>query len=164
MIIANIDEAEIADEQYRNNESFQKLVQRFGEESVIPISAKLAYDLSQLNDEEAEEMAHMMGLKEPALKTVIQKTYDNLGLITFFTCGPSEVHAWPIERGTNVRKAAGEIHSDLERGFICAEVYSCDDIFTYQSLPALKDAGKIRREGENYIVQDGDIIEVKFNV
>jgi len=164
MIVANLDEQEIADEAYRNNTAFQQLIERFGEDTVIPVSAKLAYDLSQLSEDDAEEMSHMMGLKEPALNTVIQKTYDNLGLITFFTCGPSEVHAWPIQKGTHVRQAAGKIHSDLERGFICAELYSCNDIFEHQSVSSLKDAGKIRREGENYVVKDGDIIEVKFNV
>ena len=164
LIIANIDEGEIADEAYKDNPAFKQLKERFGEERVIAVSAKLAYELSQLSHEEAEEMAHMMGLKEPALDSVIQKTYDHLGLITFFTCGPTEVHAWPIERGTNVRQAAGTIHSDLERGFICAEVYHYADIKEYKTLSALKDAGKIRKEGENYTVQDGDIINVKFNV
>jgi len=164
IIIANLDESEMADQQYQHNTAYQQLIQRFGTDNVIPISAKLAYDISQLEQDDAESIAHMMGMEETALETVIQTTYTRLGLITFFTCGPQEVHAWPAPQGISIRKAAGKIHSDLERGFICAEVYSCQDIFEHQSLASLKEAGKIRREGEQYTVQDGDIIEVKFNV
>ncbi len=90
--------------------------------------------------------------------------YKNLGLITFFTCGPKEAHAWPIPVGTTARKAAGEIHSDLERGFICAEVFNCQDLFHAGSEAALKDSGKLRREGQDYLVHDGDLMEIKFAV
>jgi ribosome-binding ATPase YchF (GTP1/OBG family) len=85
-------------------------------------------------------------------------------LITFFTCGPQEIHAWPIKQGMPIRKAAGEIHSDLERGFICAEIFNCQDLFTLGSEAKLRDTGKIRTEGQDYIVQDGDVVLVKFNV
>ena len=87
-----------------------------------------------------------------------------MGLITFFTCGPQEIHAWPIKQGTTIRKAAGEIHSDLERVFICAEVFNIQDLFTYGSEVKMKEMGKMRTEGQDYLVRDGDIINVKFNV
>ena len=109
-------------------------------------------------------MMEMLNIKESGLSAIIRKTYEQLGLITFFTCGPKEIHAWPIKQGTTVRHAAGEIHSDLERGFICAEVFNCQDLFAAGSEVKLKDQGKIRREGQDYIVQDGDILSIKFNV
>jgi GTP-binding protein YchF len=164
LIIANIAEDEVADDGYLKNSHYQTLVTSFGQDRVIPVSAKLEHELSQLSEEEAADMANMMGLKERGLKTIIKKTYTNLGLITFFTCGPQEIHAWPISQGKTVRKAAGEIHSDLERGFICAEIFNCQDLFNLGSEAKLRDNGKIRTEGQDYIVQDGDVIVVKFNV
>jgi ribosome-binding ATPase len=106
----------------------------------------------------------MLGIPQPGLSTIIQKTYEHLGLITFFTCGPKEIHAWPIKQGTAVRKAAGEIHSDLERGFICADVFNTKDILELKTEVKLREKGKIRTEGQDYIVEDGDIINIKFNV
>jgi len=85
-------------------------------------------------------------------------------LITFFTCGPQEAHAWSIKRGTKAPEAAGEIHSDLQRGFICAEVFNCADLFEIGSEVKLKDLGKIRREGQEYLVHDGDVVLIRFNV
>jgi ribosome-binding ATPase len=164
LVIANIAEHEVQHDAYKNNPHYQALVQKFGAEKVIPVSAKLEYELSQLDQNEAADMAAMMGLKNPGLHTIIEKTYKHLGLITFFTCGPKEIHAWPIRKGINIRKASGEIHSDLERGFICAEIFNCDDLFTLGTIAAIKDVGKMRTEGQNYIVQDGDIVNIKFNV
>lgn len=164
LIIANIAEDEIENDAYKNNQHYKALVETFGPNRVIPVSAKIAYELSQLNHEDAQEMMSMIGLKESSLDTIIRKTYDHLGLITFFTCGPKEIHAWPITRGLTIRKAAGEIHSDLERGFICAEVFNCKDLFDLGTLTKVKDSGKMRTEGQDYLVHDGDIINVKFNV
>jgi GTP-binding protein YchF len=164
LIIANISEQEVANDAYLTNPYYQRLVDRFGSDSVIPLSVKLEYELSQMGPEEASEIANMMGLKEPQLGKVIQQTYKHLGLITFFTCGPKEIHAWPLQIGTTVRKAAGEIHSDLEKGFICADVFNCNDLFTYKSEAKLKEAGKLRTEGQDYKVQDGDVLNIKFNV
>ncbi len=162
LIIANIAEAEI--ESYASNQYYQKLVAHFGTDRVIPVSAKIEQELAQLNDEEANEMMTMLGLKERSLDTIIRKTYENLGLMTFFTCGPQEIHAWPIKVNTSVRKASGEIHSDLERGFICADVFNCQDLFSLGTIAKVKEQGKMRTEGQDYIVRDGDIINVKFNV
>jgi GTP-binding protein YchF len=164
LIIANVAEDEIADNAYQQNKNYQALVKRFGVESVIPVSARLEFELSVLPEAEREEMANMMGVTQSGLQAIIEKTYAHLGLITFFTCGPKEIHAWPINKGINVRKAAGEIHSDLERGFICAEVFNTKDLFELGSEAKVKESGKMRTEGQDYIVQDGDILNIKFNV
>ena len=164
LIIANIAEHELDNNAYEQNPHYQALVDSFGAERVIPISVRVEYELSQLPEEETKEMMEMYGLKEPTLNTIIRQSYAHLGLITFFTCGPKEIHAWPIPLGTTARKAAGEIHSDLERGFICAEVFNCQDLFAAGTESKLKDTGKIRREGQDYLVHDGDIMEIRFNV
>ncbi len=164
LIIANVSENDIADDAYVNNPHFQTLVKHFGAEKIIPVCAKLEYELSLLAPEEAAGMAEMMGLKRRGLPMIIERTYQALGLITFFTCGPQEIHAWSIRKGTTVRKAGGEIHSDIERGFICAEVYNTEDLIRLGSEVKVKEAGKMRIEGADYIVKDGDIIHVRFNV
>lgn len=162
LVIANIAEGEL--ETYQQNKYYQMVVQKFGQDIVIPVCAKVEHELSQLTDEEADEMMGMLGLHERSLHVIIKKTYDHLDLITFFTCGPKEIHAWPIKKGITIRAAAGEIHSDLERGFIKGEVFNCNDLFTAGSINKLKEAGKMRTEGQDYIVEDGDIILVRFNV
>jgi len=164
IIIANTAENEIENDAYKNNPHYQALIKKFGPERVIPVSARLECELSQLSDQEAQEIMDLAGITERSLAKVIRKSYEHLGLITFFTCGPKEAHAWPIKNGLTVRQAAGEIHSDLQRGFICADVFNCTDLFEYKTENALKEKGKIRREGQSYIMQDGDLINVKFNV
>lgn len=164
IIIANISEDEINDQLYLQNKNYQKLVEKFGAENVIPVSAKLESELSQLSDTEALELATMYGLQTRGISQIISKTYKELGLITFFTCGPKEIHSWPIPQGTTVRKAAGSIHSDLEKGFICAEVFNCQDIFEFKTEAKLRTVGKLRTEGQDYIVKDGDVLNIKFNV
>jgi GTP-binding protein YchF len=161
LIIANIAENDI--EQGENNPAVQTLIAKFGKERVIVVCAKIEQELSQLDHEEAAELMGMYGLQKPSLDLIIQKTYANLGLITFFTCGPKEIHAWPIKNGTKIRNAAGEIHSDLERGFICAEIFNCTDLFSTKSIAKLKETGKVRTEGQDYLVQDGDIVLVRFS-
>jgi len=113
---------------------------------------------------EADEFMEIMGITQTGLDAIIKKTYDNLGLITFFTCGPKEIHAWPVRKGVTIRQAAGEIHSDLERGFISSETFGYDDIMMHKTEPAIKTAGKMRIEGQGYLVQDGDIVHIRFNV
>lgn len=164
LIIANVAEQELDGQAYKNNKHYQALITHFGADRVIPVSAKVEGELSQLEPEEAAEMMGMLGITEPSLDVIIRRTYENLGLITFFTCGPKEIHAWPIKKGVTIRKAAGEIHSDLERGFICAEVFNCADLFATGSVAKVKELGKFRTEGSEYIVKDGDIINVRFNV
>jgi GTP-binding protein YchF len=162
LVIANISESDI--ETYEDNPHYQKVVKFFGPNIVIPICVKTELEIAQLSPPEATEMMDMLGIERSGLDTIILKSYSNLGLITFFTCGPKEAHAWPIHKGISVRKAAGEIHTDLERGFICAEVFNCKDIFELGSETKLKDQGKIRTEGQDYIVQDGDLLNIRFNV
>ena len=152
LVVANIAESDI--ETYKNNPHYQKIVDFFGQQNVIPICVKTESEIAQLGAQEAAEMMAMLGMERSGLDTIILKSYDNLGLITFFT----------IHKGITVRKAAGEIHSDLERGFICAEVFNCKDIFELGSEVKLKDQGKIRTEGQDYIVQDGDLLNIRFNV
>lgn len=164
LIVANIGEADIAHNHYEQNPSFQVLVNAFGAERVIPVCARLEAELAQLEPAEADNMARMMGLERRGTDAVIAAAYTHLGLITFFTCGPQEIHAWPIKKGITIRAAAGEIHSDLERGFICADVFNYADLIEYGSEAKLRTAGKLRTEGQDYIVRDGDIIHVKFNV
>lgn len=164
LIIANVSEQMLEDNAYKSVPAYMQLIKTFGQASVIPISAKLEYEVSQLSDEEAAIIMGMYNLTDRGLDTIIQLTYRNLGLITFFTCGPKEAHAWPIRKGVTVRKAAGEIHSDLERGFICAEVYNIKDLRIGGSEQKLRETGKIRTEGQDYVVQDGDILNIKFNV
>ena len=162
LIIANLSEHEIDD--YANNKFYKELIAKFGGDRIIPISAKIEFELSQLNEEEAQDMMSLIGIKQRGLDNIIKKSYHNLGLITFFTCGPKEIHAWPIKKNTRIRDAAGEIHSDLQKGFICAEVYNCEDLFKSGAFGALKESGKLRTEGQDYIVQDGDIVNIRFNV
>ncbi len=161
LIIANISEQDLSN--ITDNEFVQALNKRFGSEKVLPICVKIEQELSQLEHNDATELMGLYGLCEPSLDIIIRKTYHNLGLITFFTCGPQEIHAWPIKHGTTIRKAAGEIHSDLERGFICAEVFNSQDLFENKSILALKESGKVRTEGQDYIVRDGDIVLVRFS-
>jgi len=162
LIIANLSEHEL--DSYQDNQHYQALVNKFGKDRIIPICVKIEYELSQMQPEETKELMDMLGLQEPGLNTIIHKTYERLGLIAFFTCGPKEIHAWPIKKDTTARHAAGEIHSDLERGFISAETFNYADLIALGSEAKIKEQGKLRREGQDYIVQDGDIIHVRFNV
>jgi len=162
LIVANIGENDI--DNPNNNPHVQKLQATFGKDCIIPACIRTEYELSQLEPDQAAEMMEMLNLQETALTKLIQKSFENLGLITFFTCGPQEIHAWPIEKGMTIRQAAGEIHSDLQRGFICAEVFSYEAIAQHGTIAKLKDVGKFRTEGQDYLMQDGDIINIKFNV
>lgn len=164
MVVANVSEDELSGDAYLQNPYFQKLVEKFGRDQVVAASAKIERELGQLDEAERAEMMSMLGITHRGLDNIIQAAYRELGLITFFTCGPQEIHAWPIKDGTTIRAAAGEIHSDLERGFICADVIGYDDIKKAGSLAKARDAGTLRTEGQHYIVRNGDIINVKFAV
>ncbi|MFC1894589.1 redox-regulated ATPase YchF [Candidatus Dependentiae bacterium] len=164
LIIANISEDDLQNNEYKNNQHYQTLVEKFGSNKVIPISAKIESELSQLSETEKSEMMSDLNIEGSGLNEIIKKAYQNLGLINFFTCGPQEIHSWSIPQNTNIVQAAGTIHSDMERGFICAEVYDCKDIFELKTEAALKNIGKIRTEGKDYTVHDGDILLIRFNV
>jgi len=164
LIIANVAEEELESNEFEKNVHYQAIVKKFGPERVIPVCAKAEYELSQMSDQDADDMMAVIGISEPSLHAIIRKSYEHLGLITFFTCGPKETHAWSISKGMTVKSAGGEIHSDLERGFICAEIFNSQDLLEHGNEAKLKSLGKIRREGASYKVQDGDIILIKFNV
>ena len=131
---------------------------------VLPICAELEAEISSLDKEEKEMFLSDIGVDEGGLDLLIQRSYDLLGLMSFLTAGKPEVRAWTIKKGTKAPKAAGKIHSDIERGFIRAEVVSFDDLMALGSMQAAKENGKIRSEGKDYIMQDGDIVLFRFNV
>jgi len=137
-----------------------------GEDSlaVFSISAKLENELSKIPAEERQTFLEEFGLKESASVRLIKHIYKQLGFISFLTMGEDEVRAWPIKNGTAASEAAGKIHSDIEKGFIRAEVISYDDFTKYNSEAECKKAGKFRLEGKEYAVKDGDIISFRFNV
>lgn len=130
----------------------------------VMISAKIEEELSELSDEEKQEFLNELGIKESGLDKLIRLSYDLLGLATYFTAGEKEVRAWTFKKGMNAQECAGIIHSDFARGFIRAEVTSYDDLMMYKSMVKVKEAGKMRLEGKEYIVEDGDIILFRFNV
>ncbi len=164
LIIANMSEDDMQGQNYKTNQNYQMLVEKFGQDCIIPVCAKIEEELAQLPDTEKTEMLESLEIEGSGLNDIIKKTYSNLGLITFFTSGPKEAHSWTVKKDTKIPQAAGEIHSDMQRGFICTEVYSCYDLFELKSETALKNVGKIRTEGKNYIVQDGDVVLIRFNV
>jgi len=131
---------------------------------VVVISAAIEAEIMRLPQEERGEFVESLGLHEPGLHKVIRTGYQTLDLITYFTAGEPEVHAWTIRRGTKAPQAAGKIHSDFERGFIRAEVMKCEDLFELGSEQAVKAAGRLAIEGKEYVVQDGDIMHFRFNV
>lgn len=130
----------------------------------IMISSAMEAEISQLPIEERDEFLKSMGTDEPGLNRLIREAYSLLGLNTYFTAGEKEVRAWTIKSGTKAPQAAGVIHSDFEKGFIRAETYHCDDLFNMKSEQAVKEAGKYRLEGKEYVVKDGDVLFFRFNV
>ncbi len=162
LYVANVDEAGIA----AGNEWTAQVEKRAAEEGseVVRICGAMESEIAQLEPAERAEFLAEIGLEEPGLTRLIHAAYRLLGLITYFTSGVQEVRAWTIKRGTKAPGAAGVIHSDFERGFIKADCYSCEDLFTYGSEQAVKEKGLLRSEGKEYVVKDGDILFFKFNV
>ena len=162
--VANVSDADYAD---LENCKYLKVVEEIAKSEkaqVIPISCEIEYELSALPKEERVEFLATLGATESGLDKVIKSVYKLLNLSTFFTCGEDECRAWTFKNGMLAPQCAGIIHSDFERGFIKAEIYSFKDIFEYKSEAALKEAGKLRIEGKNYVMQDGDCVFFKFNV
>lgn len=164
LYIANVSENEI--ENPDENENVKKVKQYAKTENaeVIPLCVKLEEELSTLDKEDKIEMLHELGLEESGLDKVIKASYKLLGLMSFLTAGEPEVRAWTIKIGTKAPKAAGKIHSDIERGFIRAEVVSYEDLIREGSMNAVKEKGLMRLEGKDYTMQDGDIVLFRFNV
>jgi len=131
---------------------------------VVPVCAKIESELAQMEGAEQQEMLEALGLKEPALAAVAHATYHLLGLQSYFTAGEKEVRAWTVPIGATAPQAAGVIHTDFERGFIRAEIYSIEDLEKYKSEKGIKEAGKMRVEGKDYVMKDGDVCHFLFNV
>ena len=131
---------------------------------VLPICARTEQELCELDDEDRAMFLEELGLKESGLARLIKCSYSLLGLISFLTCGSDEVRAWTITRGTKAPQAAGKIHSDFERGFIRAEIVAFDDLKACGSMTAAKEKGLVRSEGKDYVMKDGDVTLVRFNV
>jgi GTP-binding protein YchF len=132
--------------------------------ATVLLSGKIEMEISQLSADEADEFLNDLGISEPAKNRLIYESYKLLGLVSFLTVGDDEVRAWTISKGTDAQKAAGKIHSDIERGFIRAEVVSYDDFMAAGSMAEVKQKGQARLEGKTYVVRDGDIINFRFNV
>ena len=164
LYIANISEEQM--ENADNDPLVQKVKEYASKENaeVIPLCVKIEEELSGLDDNDKKEMLDALGLDESGLDKVIKKSYDLLGLMSFLTAGEPEVRAWTIKKGTKAPQAAGKIHSDIERGFIKAEVISFDELMKCGSMVTAKEKGLVRQEGKDYIMQDGDIVLFKFNV
>ena len=164
LYIANVSEEQIEDPE--NDENVKKVKEYALKENaeVIPLCVKIEEELSGLDDNDKKEMLEALGLEESGLDKVIKKSYDLLGLMSFLTAGEPEVRAWTIKKGTKAPQAAGKIHSDIERGFIKAEVVSFEDLMKEGSIVAAREKGLVRQEGKEYIMQDGDIVLFKFNV
>jgi ribosome-binding ATPase YchF (GTP1/OBG family) len=132
--------------------------------SAFCVCAKLEMELTQLPPQDEAEFRRSMEVGEPALEKVVNTSYKLLGLISFFTVGPDEVRAWTVNSGTEAARAAGKIHTDMERGFIRAEVVTYDDLARWGTIAGVKKEGRFRLEGKSYVVQDGDVMNILFNV
>ena len=162
--VANIDEADLLD---GGNNVYVNQVREYVKEEdaeVIAISAEIEEEISQLDNDEKIEFLNELGLENSGLDKQIQASYKLLGLISFLTTGPTETRAWTIKKGTSAPKAAGKIHTDIERGFIRAETISYDDLVSCGNMVAAKEKGLVRIEGKDYIMQDGDVVLFRFNV
>jgi ribosome-binding ATPase YchF (GTP1/OBG family) len=131
---------------------------------VVPVSAAIEEEMAQLEDADRAEFLAEMGLSEPGLNRVIRAGYHLLGMQTYFTAGVKEVRAWQVHKGSTAPQAAGVIHTDFEKGFIRAETIAYDDFIKYRGESGARDAGRLRLEGKDYVVQEGDVLHFRFNV
>lgn len=164
LYICNVSEEQL--ENSENDENVMKVKEYAKSENTIaiPLCAKIEEELTGLEEEDKKEMLEALGLEESGLDRVIKESYSLLGLMSFLTAGEPEVRAWTIKKGTKAPVAAGKIHSDIQRGFIKAEIVSYDDLIREGSMNAAKEKGLVRSEGKEYIMQEGDIVLFKFNV
>jgi len=164
LYIANVSEEQLSNPE--NDSKVNNVIEYAKKEKaeVIPLCVKIEEELASLEGEDKKEMLEALGLKESGLDKVIKASYDLLGLMSFLTAGEPEVRAWTIKKGTKAPQAAGKIHSDIERGFIRAEIVSYDDLIREGSMNNAKEKGLVRSEGKEYIMKDGDIVLFRFNV
>ena len=164
LYIANISEKQL---ESPFEDEYVKQVVNFAKQEnagVIPLCVKIEEELASLEGEDKKEMLEALGIEESGLNKVVKESYDLLGLMSFLTAGEPEVRAWTIKKGTKAPQAAGKIHSDIERGFIRAEVVSFNDLIREGSMNAAKEKGLVRSEGKDYVMQEGDIVLFRFNV
>ena len=164
LYVANVGEDEIAD---ADNNEYVKKVREFAKNDnaeVIVVSAKIEEEIAQLDQDEKEMFLEELGIEQSGLDQLIKASYDLLGLATYFTAGEQEVRAWTFKKGMKAPQAAGIIHTDFERGFIRAETVSYEDLMDAGSMVQARENGKVRLEGKDYLVQDGDVIHFRFNV
>ncbi|MDO0925937.1 redox-regulated ATPase YchF [Streptomyces sp. TG1A-8] len=159
LYVFNVDEDELVDEEFKNEQ--RALV---APAEAIFLNAKLEADLAELDEEEALELLQSVGQDEPGLATLARVGFNTLGLQTYLTAGPKESRAWTIKKGATAPEAAGVIHTDFQKGFIKAEVISFDDLVEAGSVAEARAKGKARMEGKDYVMQDGDVVEFRFNV
>ena len=162
LYVCNVDEAGL----HEDNDHV-KAVRAHAEaegSGVVVLCAKVEAEIAELDEEDREEFLGDLGLAEPGLGVLARGTYTLLGLQTYFTAGEKEIRAWTFHEGWKAPQAAGVIHSDFERGFIKAEVYTIPDLLEHGSEAAMKAAGRLRIEGKEYVVQDGDVMHFRFNV
>ena len=162
MYVANLDEESIEN----GNEYLERVKEMAAKENakVIPLSVKIEEEISELDEEEKVEMLEAMGLESSGLDKLVVASYDILGLMSYLTVGEIEARAWTIKKGSKAPEAAGKIHSDMQRGFIKAEIVSFDDLIDSGSMVKAREKGLIRMEGKDYIMREGDIVEFRFNV
>ena len=158
--------ANVLEDGFDNNPHLDAVRERALQEGaeVVPVSAAIEEELSQLDDADRDEMLSSYGLDEPGLNRVIRAAYKLLGLQTYFTAGEKEVRAWTVKAGATAPQAAGVIHTDFEKGFIRAETIGYDDFIKYKGEAGARDAGRLRLEGKEYRVQEGDVLHFRFNV
>ena len=159
LFVCNVDEKSIS----KGNNYTKEFILKYGEKNTLIISADIENQLNQLNDLEKKNYMEMINLKDTGLKKLIKKGYNLLNLNTYFTSGIEESRAWTISKNCTAPKAAGEIHTDFEKGFIRAETISYNDFITNEGWTNSKANGKMRLEGKDYIVKDGDILNFRFN-
>jgi GTP-binding protein YchF len=157
--VFNVDEDQVADE-----ELAAKLRALVAPAQAVILDAKFESELIDLDEEEARELLESTGQSEPGLDRLASVGFETLGLQTYLTAGPKETRAWTIKKGATAPEAAGEIHTDFQRGFIKAEIVSFEDLMEAQTMQAAKAAGKVRMEGKDYVMSDGDVVEFRFNV
>jgi len=164
LYIANISEDDVME---GGHNQYVQLVEDYAakeDAEVVVICAKIEEEVAELEEEEKQAFLEEMGIEVSGLDILIQKAYHLLGLATYFTAGEQEVRAWTFRRGMKAPQCAGIIHSDFERGFIRAETVAYADLLDYGSMTAAKENGKVRQEGKEYVVQDGDVMLFRFNV
>ena len=159
IFVCNVEEENVKS----GNNHTEKFLNKFNDENTLVISADIENQINQLNEDEKKKYMNMIGLNKTGLDILIQKGYKILNLDTFFTSGPEETRAWTIRKGCTAPKAAGEIHSDFEKGFIKAETVSYDDFIKNEGWVGSREKGKLRLEGKDYIVKDGDVLNFRFN-